>query len=333
MRFTTITSMLLCAAALSSQASAGNDTVMVPIEARAPSKAFDDSKSNYGIHEPVASNGYLLRVLANGPRLQVEIASATAGRTTVDIEGVAVQVANMWVHGNRLVVQSWTHPSLSAQIDIFDIQTGERVDSFWGWSPSASPDGRHIAFVKFYPVHFVSGTESQYRIYDVEGSPEQNRPSYSKRQTRSPGDSESVSRVGVAMFPLSAEEIDRPNVEIPAKQAHHMRSEFAWSNRGEVAFIDSIGGKNQLIVVDTSTLQPGNVRAFSAPVEALDDACRDKAKRDCAHIDSNRLSVLFSGSTSYISIAGLNGAPTKRLGVDAQRLKRLDQARFGQFSE
>lgn len=66
-------------------------------------------------------------------------------------------------------------------VAILDTTTDEIIDTIWCYAPSLSPNGRYLAFVKFFPTHLPigpgqSGADDHYMVYDMEASPAQNRP-------------------------------------------------------------------------------------------------------------------------------------------------------------
>lgn len=63
-----------------------------------------------------------------------------------------------------------------SQVTIIDAGTGKVTDSFVAFYPAVSPDGRFIAFTKFYSPHGAIGTEDHLMLYDMTKSAIANRP-------------------------------------------------------------------------------------------------------------------------------------------------------------
>lgn len=196
---------------------------------------------------------------ANGWALLLQRPGAEPMRLPLPEE--LVQVTHLQRQGDRLVVTGWMNSALATAVVLVDWAQGSIVDQFWGYEVSVSPDASSIAFVRFHPSHFVQGEESQYRLYRTAWSAEANRRDVPAALVRQGA----VSRerdAGAAVFPLAAEERWRPNVQVPANQAHRHQSPLVWSADSQrLAFIDLQGGVARLVVV---TVGAGNRAARTA---------------------------------------------------------------------
>ncbi len=129
-----------------------------------------------------------------------------------------------------LVLFGWMNPLLAANVLVLDPKTGSLIDDFWCYEPSLSPNGRSIAFLKFFPSHFAYGVESQYRVYIVDKLPLVNRIGES---------SISKIEVGKPIYPVDYSEATRDNINVSNAIAHFKRSNFFWSTDStHLAFID-----------------------------------------------------------------------------------------------
>jgi hypothetical protein len=63
------------------------------------------------------------------------------------------------------------------EVIIVDTVNCHIVDHFWCYEPNVSPNGRLIAFIKFYPPHFVPDITDIVMIYDFTRGAAGNRPS------------------------------------------------------------------------------------------------------------------------------------------------------------
>jgi hypothetical protein len=63
------------------------------------------------------------------------------------------------------------------EVVIVDTLNCHIVDHFWCYEPDVSPNGRLIAFIKFYPPHFVPDVTDIVMIYDLTRGADGNRPS------------------------------------------------------------------------------------------------------------------------------------------------------------
>ena len=79
------------------------------------------------------------------------------------------------------------------EVVIVDTVNCRIVDHFWCYQPDVSPNGRLIAFIKFYPPHFVPDVTDVVMIYDLTHGAAGNRPS-------SPGAAPNVD-VGMRAYP------------------------------------------------------------------------------------------------------------------------------------
>jgi hypothetical protein len=84
------------------------------------------------------------------------------------------------------------------------------VDAFWAYYPAMSPDQRWIAYVKFYPLHGVEGSD-ECMVYDLTKTPVQNRPADEPNETID---------VGGVIFPPGHRNFPGSNTQIPAGQRH-----------------------------------------------------------------------------------------------------------------
>jgi len=213
-----------------------------------------------------------------------------------------------------------------AEIDIYDVASGKLVDQFWCYGAVGSPDGRRIATVRFHPVH-VASPESQYRVYDLARSPEQNRPSYRESEKAEVPD---MWNAGVAIYPLSAHEIDRDNFDVPEDKAHQAVAHFSWSPDGrELAWIDGQGSRATLIVVDTSGgVEPGRVVVHRAPVPRLDDLCSLSTTDDCFNAPAELIDVAFAPDGYSIAARAHPGDVPRVTRMARARLAVVEQARW-----
>jgi hypothetical protein len=112
-----------------------------------------------------------------------------------------------------------------SKVIIIDLDRAVIKDEFLALDPSVSPDGRFIAFVKFYPTHFVQGVEDHYMLYDTKLDAARNRPS--AVSVHDPG------TVGVAVFPFGVGNRPGDNTEVKSRATHHLASEsFFWQDDG-----------------------------------------------------------------------------------------------------
>ena len=147
-----------------------------------------------------------------------------------------------FVSTNRAVLLGYANGDVN-EVIVVDLDSGKIADRFHCYAPALSPDKRFLAFVKFFPSHFVSGVSDEYMIYDLQKPPKMNRPPSVA--------SDDVVNIGRAIYPRSATNQPDDNVGRPESEVHMMESaEFVWSPHGErLAFADRLQGRISLIVI------------------------------------------------------------------------------------
>jgi hypothetical protein len=185
--------------------------------------------------------------LINGKKnLAVDVENRSFKSTgTIDLPSEIVQVNEIQEGpGDRAIVIGMVNGSVFEAV-ILDTHSIRVVDYFLAYSPSISPDGRFVAFVKFYPAHFAVGTDDHYLLYDVSRSAPENRAA-------NVSSSDHVD-VGIPAYPRG---INRAadNADVPGVQQHHMMAQaFFWqSDSDRYAFADEYAGGIDLVVISTS---------------------------------------------------------------------------------
>lgn len=162
----------------------------------------------------------------------------------------------------RVVISGLYGPNI-ARIIVIDISTGKLVDSFYCYVPSISPDGRYVAFVKFYPAHGVTHVEDHYGLYDLQHSPKENRPTHNHRD---------LATVGKILFPINMGNIAGDNVELARSPLHEMAGErFFWSNNSrQCVFVDRMANIWTAVMFSTGAENP-SVLTYRIPSDELCD--------------------------------------------------------------
>jgi len=152
---------------------------------------------------------------------------------------------------------------------ILNTRTGSITDRFFAYSPTVSPDGQFVAFVKFYPSHFVQGTDDHYVLYDSFRSPIENRSN-----NVSVND---YTNVGLPVYPRGVNR-DGDNTGVPEQNQHHMMAQrFFWqSDSKRYAFADEQGGQLKVLVVSV-----GSTIKTRTCVIQRGDICRPLRKQTC----------------------------------------------------
>ena len=141
---------------------------------------------------------------------------------------------------NRLVIKAMVNGS-GSEVVIIDSQ-GRILDKLLCYLPSLSPDGRYIAFIKFYPTHFAEGPTDKYMLYEISKSPGENRQSEVPLL-------DWVS-VGKTIFPPREGHIPGDNLNQDDAVQHFSASGFFWApDSKECVFLDRTASGYQLIKV------------------------------------------------------------------------------------
>lgn len=230
------------------------DRVQETAKTRAEDSGFNPSVQRLIVFQDPDST---LSLKTDHKALTIVIERKGRSATTVTLPAEVAQVNEIRkISEGRAVVLGMANGAVSEAI-ILDIEAGTISDHFLAYSPSLSPDGRYIAFVKFYPSHFVEGTTDQYLLYNVTQNAAMNR--------QSPGAADDQTNVGLLLYPLNSQNADVRNTGVPETQTHHMAAQdFYWdSSSRRYVFADEQMGELKLVAVDIGTGNtPPSVRAF-----------------------------------------------------------------------
>ena len=161
----------------------------------------------------------------DGEGLRLHIRKNSARETSLELPTSSAQVESLYRYGNKAVVLSWMNGALATEAVVVDLDAAAIVDRFWGYAASPSPDGRYIAFIRFYSSHFVEDVEDQYRFYDLERDSSGNRS-----RTAAGSAPDSHIDAGGTLWPLERPIRDRENVYVtPPESAYRLGSELFWS--------------------------------------------------------------------------------------------------------
>ena len=207
-----------------------------------------------------------------------------------------------WSPDGRLLVQGMFNSSGDA-VAVVNPVTLSVDDEFLGYGVTPSPDGRYVAFVKFFPAHGVDGVEHRIRLYDLAESPALNRPI----QSRVEG---AEFEVGTPIYPLLSNEGKRANTEISATDAYHLVSEFRWSSDSTRFSFGVEHGAHELYVV---VAYPGRRVVKSANISR---ACVS----DCESLRTEKIEFSKTGLEIEIVGFGTKNGQKKHLTIPEREL-------------
>jgi len=176
---------------------------------------------------------------------------------------------------NRALVLGWASGDVSA-IAVLDLKAAILSDFFYAYLPTVSPNGRYIAYVKFYPPHGYddpSGPEAHYMLYDLTQTASQNRPA-----------GVAASRpdvVGTTVYPPNIGNRFGDNMRISQGEEHSSAMQtFFWSpDSDRFVFADKYQGALKLVL---ARVNGRGGRSGEATVEIpQDELCAKTYMRAC----------------------------------------------------
>lgn len=153
-------------------------------------------------------------------RMYLSISHPSSATKTIALDWSLIDVRSI-THGQdgKAIIIGDVSGDVS-QVLIVDLASDKIVDKFLAYGPVVSPNGRYIAFTKFYPSHGVRGTSDIELVYDVAKSPQDNRPAGVKLSDDTD--------VGFGVYPPGAT-AESGNEELPPSQIVHNTSDFFWA--------------------------------------------------------------------------------------------------------
>jgi hypothetical protein len=245
--------------------------------------------------------------LADGLALSV---SGAHGQKEVALPPEVFEIREIHRYADRIIVVGDVGASVS-RVMIINTSSGIASDSFEAYYPAVSPDGRFVAFIKFYPAHgwpadAKTGPEDHDMLYDMAKNPLENRPA-------GVGLDDMVN-VGLNVFPGNGNK-DADNIGVPERLAHTTAGLFYWSpDSTKLVFTDrsqsmrlvlvNVSGANEKATPSVRTMLLDRTPVCGAPLSA-DGACG-------AYLDN----VKFNGGLkAFFSGTGTNGAIHREVSV------------------
>jgi hypothetical protein len=176
-------------------------------------------------------------------------------------------VVDAWVQvcpvsGGRIV--AFGTAANGYNVNIIDTNNGELIDSFYARGPVISPDGRWLAFLKFYPRGMVASVSEEYLLYDLQKD---------KLGNRGPGiGPDDRDSIGKTVYPLGYSNTPGNHIGLSEDELHTSHSAFYWApNSRTFVFADSVN--DQLSVVQITIENGGKTSAYVHNVGAS-EACQ-----------------------------------------------------------
>jgi hypothetical protein len=237
-----------------------------------------------------------MRLDYSKPRLGVVVQRKGEPEREILLPEEIVQVDEILkVVAGRAIALGWLNGDVRG-VAVLDVNAGTLGDAFWAYIPALAPNGRYLAFVKFYPPHGYSdteGPEDHYMLYDLSRTAAQNRP---------PGVNLSNSVVvGTTVYPPSIGNRETDNFRIPNGKGHDgLMEQFFWSgDSSRFVFADRYQGELALVLARVGgTGSPSSASVVRIP---FGEVCR---KSNCEiHLSSvifdpnpaEGVTVIFTG--------------------------------------
>ena len=200
---------------------------------------------------------------------------------------------------DRLIVTGMVNGDAS-EVVVIDLQKGSVADHFLCYSPSISPSGRYVAFVKFYPTHGVSDVEDHYMLYDVSSSPEQNRPAITSHHTVV---------VGHVLFPEGISNRPDDNVDLDGRPTHRMASDsFFWNDQStSLVFADVFMDEYSAVVATMD----GGIGAPKSVAISREWICPNASPSCFEHLSRVDFPASPTGASIELTFRGVNGTPAR----------------------
>lgn len=167
------------------------------------------------------------------------------------------QLAELHRYRDRLIVVARANPIGLSTVTVVDWRSGKKLDTFLAIQPSVSPEGRYVAFVRFYQQHGVETVEDQIRVYDMAKSGRENR------HGQAPDDDNE--EIGIAVHPKAGKDGHVPeNMNVPFTTS--VESSFAWSaDSSEFAALMELEQGRKYFVVRAAGASFAEVSRYDIP--------------------------------------------------------------------
>lgn len=231
---------------------------------------------------------------------KLALAVQRAGQTTawVALPEDMVQVNEIQGVNNQKVVVTGMFNGDVWSVGIVNAATASLVDHFLCYEPSVSPDGKYLAFAKFFPPHGGEGVEYHYMVYNLEHDAAYNRP-----PAAAIGDFKDV---GFTLYPFGIGNTEFDNLRKPENQVHILASGgFFWSSDSKsLVFADTFQGHFTVVMARFDNADEATVLAKQLP-----SICKTSDSNYCparlvkawfSQANTNQVSLQILGSSERI---------------------------------
>ena len=265
-----------------------------------PQKLYDPANQR---PQEVRRGDLAVSLAGKSESFQLNVTSGSAATQSVALPRRFEQVNNLrWSADGRLLVQGMFNSSGDI-VAVVNLATLSVDDEFLGYGVTPSPDGRYLAFVRFFPTHGIQGVEHRIRLYDLTESAAQNRPIHS------PLDGAEF-EVGAPIYPILTKESKRANTEVSGTDAYHLVSEFRWSSDSTRFSFGVEHGTHELYAV---VAYPGRRAVVSANISRV-------CVSDCDSLRMEKIEFSKTGLEIEIVGFGTKNGQKKHLTIPEREL-------------
>jgi hypothetical protein len=173
----------------------------------------------------------------------------------VYLDNMTSKINRIAIYHDKLIVIGEESSLHSVITSLIDLSNREEIDTFVGFETKPSGTGRFLSFRKFYPPETSEpeAVSDLVLIYDMDGSPDSNRMRGIDAYKNDP-----IGRLTEVGYPVFPEDFaGRKNYRVWVREENRRNSVnpegFFWFGGDQkFGFLDRIGGKYLLIVVDIS---------------------------------------------------------------------------------
>jgi hypothetical protein len=152
---------------------------------------------------------------------------ANAKRATFAIPSYMKALSDVRIVGPRKIVLVGTYDGFASGIIVVDTARGRTIGDAFAYFPAVSPNGRYLAFVRFFPEHFVTESDSNNRVAFCDFHAPIGGSIFRQHEL-----------AGTIVYPPE-----------PVEAYHSVQGKIDWLDAGTFAFDDLVSGETYRVTV------------------------------------------------------------------------------------